>query len=66
MIDQRLRHIMEIYEPFGGLIVIFFGHFKQLGPVKNVLLYKIPKDSLEGAVLQDGTIILLWNQKFAN
>ena len=52
---------MGIYEPFGGLIVFFFGHFKQLAPVQDVPLYKIPKDSLEGAVLQDGTINSLWN-----
>ena len=40
---------MGIYEPFGGLIIIFFRHFKQLGPVQDVPHSKILKDSLEGA-----------------
>ena len=32
-LDQTLRDILEKYHPFGGLIIVMCGDFRQLMPV---------------------------------
>jgi len=50
---------MGIYEPFGGLIIIFFGHFKQLGMLKENPL-KLSFDNFER---EHGLVVIYQNMR---
>jgi ATP-dependent DNA helicase PIF1 len=40
LLDCRLRQILQIERPFGGVNVILFGDFQQFPPVKDRLIFK--------------------------
>jgi hypothetical protein len=40
-VDTRLRQIMGIDEPFGGISVLVVGDLNQLAPVKDTIIYKM-------------------------
>ncbi|KAG8172847.1 hypothetical protein JTE90_010241 [Oedothorax gibbosus] len=44
-IDQRLREIKGLDKPFGGVHCMQFGDLRQLPPVKDSAIYKIPKSA---------------------
>ncbi len=55
-IDKRLRNIMGVDEPFGGLSVILLGDSFQLPPVK-------PAETTMSAVIKQQVAISTWTQK---
>ena len=50
--DLKLREIMQVSEPFGGLAIFLFGDLFQLRPPKGSYVFEEPKDREHSVVFQ--------------